>query len=590
MSPLKKEYEPQLATLTKFPPHGPEWVHEAKFDGYRTGGIKDGDNIKFITRNGHDWTKVYSKLVSEFQKIPAKQVELDGEVVALDEKGIPDFNKLQNSIGSKKRKENVSGLVFYAFDILSLNGRDLRQKRLIDRKKILQDLFKKKFSKNILYSEHFETDDPEALVNQMCKLRLEGVVSKRVDAPYIGGRNKNWLKCKCSKTEEFIIIGYRTGTEHEIGSLLLGSYENGELKFQGKVGTGLSKKTKDLLNNKFKPLITKRPTIAEAMKYEYIVWLRPSLVAEVEFLDKTSDGLRHASFSRLRPDKNIEEVTKAPSSKKKSNGMVFPEVKVTRNDLKAYYQKISSLILPYIKHRPLNLYICYGGIKGKCAFYRRAEAEDIPHVHFTAKSKGHYWMDIKSKKGLESILNLSAVEIHSWGSRVPEIDNPDMIVMDIDASETVSLDEIRESARVLKRLFDDLGLESFIKTTGGKGYHIHVPILPIYSWDQIHNFCYSVAKMMAESSPDLYTASTSLQKRKGKIFIDYLRNHSGATSVAPYSLRAKSKATIAVPISWKDLDKISPDDFTIKDSDSLLKRKDPWASITKLKQKIPIFD
>jgi bifunctional non-homologous end joining protein LigD len=473
------DFLPQLATLVDSPPEGEEWIHEAKFDGYRTIAIKDGEKITLYTRNGNNWTAKYAQLAEELKNVPADKAVLDGEIVALDEKGIPDFNKLQNQLDKATAKRKASGLVFYLFDILSLNGKDLRKSPLSLRKEKLKSLFKKKFSKYILFSDHFETDDVQKVYKQMCSMGLEGVVSKKKDAWYYGGRNKEWLKTKCVKSDEFIVIGYRRGTDHEIGSLLLGMYEGKELKFAGKVGTGFSKKTKDKLWEKFKDNISPKAVIKEKLEYENIVWLKPKLVAEIEYLERTKENLiRHGSFQRLRDDKEAKEVT----------GSIELPKSEFRTELFDYYDKASKLILPYLKSRPLNLYICHGGIKGNCYFYRRSEKGDLKDVKTILKPNGHYIITISNKAGLKSILSMGTVEIHSWQTKSEHIENPDQVVLDIDASPGVSLEKIRLCASRIKTLLDDLDLKSFIKTSGGKGYHIHIPVAPIYSWEQIKNF------------------------------------------------------------------------------------------------------
>jgi bifunctional non-homologous end joining protein LigD len=575
------DFLPQLATLVDSPPEGEEWIHEAKFDGYRTIAIKDGEKITLYTRNGNNWTAKYAQLAEELKNVPADKAVLDGEIVALDEKGIPDFNKLQNQLDKATAKRKASGLVFYLFDILSLNGKDLRKSPLSLRKEKLKSLFKKKFSKYILFSDHFETDDVQKVYKQMCSMGLEGVVSKKKDAWYYGGRNKEWLKTKCVKSDEFIVIGYRRGTDHEIGSLLLGMYEGKELKFAGKVGTGFSKKTKDKLWEKFKDNISPKAVIKEKLEYENIVWLKPKLVAEIEYLERTKENLiRHGSFQRLRDDKEAKEVT----------GSIELPKSEFRTELFDYYDKASKLILPYLKSRPLNLYICHGGIKGNCYFYRRSEKGDLKDVKTILKPNGHYIMTISNKAGLKSILSMGTVEIHSWQTKSEHIENPDQVVLDIDASPGVSLEKIRLCASRIKTLLDDLDLKSFIKTSGGKGYHIHIPVAPIYSWEQIKNFSEIISRKMEQDYPREYTSSVSPERRKKKIYIDYLRNARGTTAVVPYSVRAKEAMTIAVPIAWKDLNKYAPDSFTIHDLPKLLKRKDPWMGLSKLRQKIKLLE
>lgn len=576
-----EDFLPQLATLVDSPPEGDDWIHEAKFDGYRTIAIKDGPKVTFYTRNGHNWTAKYAQLADEFKKFPARKIVVDGEIVALNEKGVPDFNKLQNMLDKATAKRKASGLVFYAFDVLFLEGKDIRKTELIERKNKLKKFFRKKFSDFILYSDHFETDDVKKLFNQMCSLGLEGVISKKKDAWYAGARNREWLKTKCVKSDEFVLIGYRTGTDHEIGSLLLGMYEGKELRFAGKVGTGFSKKTKDKLWEKFKDNISPRPVIKEELEYENIVWLKPKLVAEINYLERTKENLiRHGSFQRLREDKNASEVT----------GSIELPKSEFRTELFEYYEKASPLLLRYLKKRPLNLYICHGGVKGNCYFYRRSEKGNLPHIDTILKPNGHYIMSVKDKKGIDSILKMGTVEIHSWGTHTDHLEKPDQIILDIDASPGVPLESVRECARRIRTLLEELDLKSFIKTSGGKGYHIHIPLAAIYSWEEIKNFSELISRKMQQDYPREYTSSVSPAKRRKKIYIDFLRNSRGATAVVPYSVRANEKMSIAVPIHWKDLEKYAPDAFTIHDLPKLLKRVDPWKTMAKTKQKIEILE
>jgi bifunctional non-homologous end joining protein LigD len=569
------DFLPQLATLTEEPPTGSQWVHEAKFDGYRTLAFKTGKKVRFITRNGNDWTKAYGDLASEMELFPFKSLVLDGEIVALDKNGIPDFHKLQNSLGRFRPKLGVKGLVFYAFDILYLDGKDLRNKKLRERKKLLEKVMKEIPSRNFRYSEHFETDDPKSLFRKMCELGLEGIVSKHVDSVYAGTRNKYWLKTKCGQSDEFLIIGYRTGTDHPIGSLLLGSWMGDKVQYEGKVGTGFSRKIKEELARAFKPLITKTPTVTEELKYKNIVWLKPKLLAEVAYLGKTAEGLRHASFMRLRPDKDSHEVTRSDFE---------------REVIRDYYTRVKDLILPHLRDRPLNLYICHGGPSGRCYYLRRSETENLKGLKTVKKPNGNYLMSLSTGAGIQSCVDLGTIEFHLWGTKLKHLEKPDRIIFDLDAGEGVELSAIHDCAERLRELLLDLQLRSFLMTSGGKGYHIHVPVAPLYSWDEIKAFAETVSKKLEEDFPKLYTTSMSPARRKGKIFIDFLRNSRGHTAIAPYSLRARARATIAAPIPWKDLRTSAPDQFGLKDVRKLLGRRDPWAGLQKLRQKLSLFE
>lgn len=589
---MKVEFlPPQLATLVDSPPAGHNWIHEAKLDGYRTLIFIKSGKVTIFTRNGHDWTRRYPGLAKEAAQLKVKEAILDGEVVALDKKGMPDFNLLQNSL----QKRSAGGLLFYAFDLLWLNGKDLKKLPLLARKMKLSELLVSNESNFILYSDHFESNEPAEMLDEMCRLGLEGVISKRKDLPYHSGRSADWLKTKCVKTDEFIIIGYLRGNHHELGSLLLGAFQNGELKFVGKVGTGFSVKKKNELMKKFTPLKSKKETVSEYPDYEKIVWLRPKIVAEIEFLERTKEQLiRHGSFQRLREDKDPAEIhvpgEESEGSTSSSDHYLFEEDQITRDELKNYYRRMKKLIWPHLEGRPLNLFVCHGNIHSRCYHLRRLEKSNLADVKTIRKPNGHYLMLLEDFKGIESLLEKGAVEFHTWGAKAEKLERPDEMVFDLDAGEGVSVKEIQEAALQLKSLLEKLGLKSFIKTTGGKGYHIHVPIEPRYSWSQVKSFCETVAKKMAEDSPDSYTTSVSPAKRREKIFIDFLRNSRGATFVAPYSVRAKKGAKLAVPISWRDLAKTPPDAYGLRDAAQLLKRKNPWRDFYLQKQIIKILE
>lgn len=569
------DFKPQLATLTDKAPEGEGWIHEAKLDGYRTLAFKTGKRVRLITRNGNDWTKAYEELAASMEKFPFKSIVLDGEIVALNAEGIPDFNKLQNSLGRFKPKLHVRGLVFYAFDLLYLDGKDLRTRPLMERKKLLEKIFPQMRAKNFRYSEHFETDDPNSLFRKMCQLGLEGIISKKADSLYSGSRNKDWLKTKCGQSDEFLIIGYRTGTEHEIGSLLLGSWDKGKVRFEGKVGTGFSRKTKAELAKAFRKLVSRKPTVSDDLDYTNIVWLRPELIAEVSYLGKTAEGLRHASFLRFRLDKRPQEVIHS---------------EFDRDVLRDYYRQVSPLMLPHIRNRPLNLYICHGGPEGSCYYLRRSEIENVKTLKTVKKPNGNFLMALAGASQINDCINLGAIEFHHWGTKLSHLEHPDRMIFDLDAGEGVSVQEIQACALELKELLLEVGLKSFLMTSGGKGYHIHVPVAPEYEWEEIKAFAQTIARKLSEDHPASYTASMSPAKRKGKIFIDYLRNTRGHTAIAPYSVRAREKATIAVPIDWKDLRKTDPDSYSIKDVKKILRRKDPWEKIRSLKQRLTLLD
>jgi bifunctional non-homologous end joining protein LigD len=302
------DFKNQLATLKDAPPEGNEWIHEIKFDGYRTLAIKIGDKVSMVTRNGNDWTATYKQLADDLKKLPFKNIVVDGEICIIDESGVTNFNKLQNSVGRNSYKKDVRGLIFYAFDLLYLDEIDYRQIPLIERKKKLKSIFKK-FSKNYLYSEHFQVAAGAKVIEEFCKLKLEGVISKRKDSIYRAGRNGDWIKAKCQRSDEFVVIGYLPGKSHPFGALLLGEYQNKTLKYVGKVGTGFSNVMKKDFIKTAKVLTTLRPAIKEIPKeLKEAIWIRPKIIAEVNFLERSEQGFRHSSFKTFRKDKSVKDL------------------------------------------------------------------------------------------------------------------------------------------------------------------------------------------------------------------------------------------------------------------------------------------
>lgn len=619
--------EPQLALLENNPPEGDEWIHEMKFDGYRTfARIEDGE-VTLLTRKGLNWTEKYRPIQRELKKLSVENAILDGEIVVLDDKGRSNFQLLQENIKSPKKP-----FIYYVFDLLALNGEDLRELPLLERKKKLKALLDKSKTPSIRYSEHWSASGEEVL-DQCCHLGLEGVVSKDKTQPYVSGRNGDWIKSKCGMGQEFVILGYTRpgGRRVGFGSLLLGAYnDSGELVYTGHVGTGFSQSTLQDLIKKFKPLKTNMPAVDQDVpEADEVQWLKPKLVAEVHFLNFTREGiLRHASFAGLRLDKPAREVkldllaqptsskkkaetkkqtqakTKRAKSKKESKTqlkltnptkILIPEANVTKQEIAEYYLKVADLMLPHVVDRPLALVRCPDGTQKECFFQKSLHDAKI-HEVFEEKRKGQKSKTenviyIESVEGLLGLTQMGVLEIHTWQTHRENFLNPDQLIFDLDPGPGVSWKQIADAALDLKDLLGQLKLQSFLKTSGGKGLHIHVPIEPAQGWDEFKAFANAMARYMAEKNPKLYLAVMSKSKRQKKIFIDYLRNGYGATAIAPYGLRARAEAGLAIPIEWDQVHDISPTEFTLKNYEkTLLKRKkDPWARYFKVKQRLP-FD
>lgn len=593
----------QLAELVERPPTGPEWLHEIKYDGYRTQARIDAGKTKLITRNGLDWTAKYGTLAAEFDKLKLKKTIIDGEIAALDEHGRTNFHSLQQALSHQK----TEGLVYYAFDLPFLNGQDLRETPLVERKEKLQRVLEKvkKAKSRIVFSEDWSGSSKE-LLKQSCELKLEGIVSKRKSSMYDGGRGPAWQKSKCGFEQEFVIAGYTKpkGARSSLGALLLSvRNDEGGFDFVGKVGTGFDDKTLRNLLSKLKKLTLEESPLTGKTPFDRAAtWVKPKYIAQISFGGWTGDRhLRHSVFKGLREDKKATEVV---LEKPKKAGMrlthpsriVFPESKITKQELLDYYLKISEAMLPLMANRPLALLRCPEGVSGECFFQKHArelgesgiKAESVRVEREKKKSDIMY---IDGSEGLSEIVQMGAIEIHSWGAHRPKIESPDMIVFDLDPGPDVSWNQVREGAFAIKETLEHLNLTSFLKVTGGKGLHLHVPVEPIYDWDEIKSFAKTIVTELAEREPKLYTAKMTKSLRGGKIFLDYFRNGFGATAVAPYSVRARGAGTIAIPVAWKELTRqLKPDQFTIRDflSQKKSRANDPWKGIENL-QKISIL-
>lgn len=601
---------PQLPRLVTNPPEDErQWIHEMKFDGYRIQAhLKNGIG-NFWSRNALDWSNSFPHLLHNMEKLPVTNAIFDGEVVALDEDGRSHFQGLQNSLKSKKD----TGLMYYIFDIMYLDGNDLRSLPLMERKKILKDVLKGS-PKNIVYSEHFETD-PKDFFQVSCEHQLEGIVCKDADSPYHSGRSDLWVKVKCTARQEFVIGGWTNpqGGRTDVGALLLGVYEEGKLRYAGRVGTGFDRKTLQYLKKILKPLAqTKTPFEINSPKGKNADtnWVEPIKVCEVSFTQWTNEGiLRHPVFLGLREDKpaegiGMEKAKKTKVSKKKAkekfslsspDKIIFKKERKTKQDVATFYSAIAPEMLPYLKDRPLSLVRCPSGSEGSC-FFQKHFTGKIPDSFHTfpveEESGSGTYLSIDSPEALFELVQLNAFEIHAWNSDKDDYMSPNQIVMDFDPGPGVPWSEVIDAAFELKDLLDDLDLQSFVKLTGGKGLHVHIPIMPLYDWDQIKSFSQSLALELVSRNPKKYVANMSKKLRVKKIFVDYLRNGYGATAVVPYSLRARPLSAVALPIEWTELKKIKdPQEFTMDKALKKIKsrKRDPWEGMLKLRQRINIL-
>jgi bifunctional non-homologous end joining protein LigD len=633
---LPEKLKPQMCNLAGAAPEGERWLHEIKLDGYRLLLRVEKGKARLITRNQLDWTHRFPELAAAAADLPVREALLDGEVVALLAGGVSSFQALQEALSSGE----TGKLVYYAFDVLHLDGYDLTQLPLEERKKHLADLLKEPHDARIQYLDHIEGSGPE-FFRQSCQMGLEGIISKVRDRPYRGERSKDWLKVKCVQKEEFVIGGYtrptaagRTG----LGALLVGYYDaKGNLVYAGRVGTGFSEKTLVELRQRLNSLEQGESPFAQVPKERLdrnVRWVRPDLVAQVEFSNWTGDGLlRHPSFQGLREDKAPKMVTHNPAAESKATAgrkpkrnnsraaadspesrqvelspeqleqlgrirltnpdrVLYPEQGLTKLGLAAYYVQIAEWILPHLADRPVSIVRCPEGHTHQCFFQKHAAVgtpDALGRVAIREKEGKQDYLVIRDLAGLISAVQMGGLELHPWGSRTDNIERPDRVVFDLDPDPAVPWRKLVEAAHHVREFLDDMGLVSFLKTTGGKGLHLVVPIQRRHEWEEVKVFTQAVAKRMAGDSPKLYVATASKQARKGKIYIDYLRNARGATAVAAYSTRARAGAPVSTPLAWDELSPaISPDHFRVDNLPGRLAslEADPWAEIGDVRQSI----
>ena len=587
---------PQLPRLVTNVPEDSRWIYEMKFDGYRMQAHLKHSISQLFTRTGLDWSNSFPHILNGLEKIKATDAIFDGEIVALDDEGHGNFQHLQNSLTLK----NDQNLRYYIFDIMYLNGKDLRDLPLIERKEILNKLINKS-SDNILYSEHLMGNGQD-FYQVSCDYHLEGVVSKMADAPYRSGRNDLWVKTKCTLRQEFVIGGFTEakGSRKGFGSLLLGLYENDKLKYTGKVGTGFNDQTlKELTKNLSQLEQSNSPFALNSPKSRYVHWIKPIKVAEITFANWTNEGLLRAPvFVGLREDKRSKDVHMEKSDVTQISSpdkILFKQEKITKLDVSNFYKEIAKYMLPYMKDRPLSLVRCPEGSEATC-FYQKHIAGNIPQAFQTFpimedKGEGVY-LSIDTSQGLQELVQLNAFEIHAWNCHRQSIMRPDQIVIDFDPGPGTTWKEVVNAAFELKDMLEDLNLKSFVKLTGGKGLHVHIPVAPLYDWDQIKSFSQSLAFQLVANNPTRYTAHLSKKVREKKIFVDYLRNGYGATAVVPYSLRAKAMSAVALPLEWDEVKRTKgAQEFSLKKALRKIKtrKSDPWKGMLKLQQKIGIL-
>jgi bifunctional non-homologous end joining protein LigD len=595
---------PSLAAPCEKPPSGPKWIHEIKHDGYRIQARIDGRRVQLLTRKGLDWTERFRAVADALKTLGLASALIDGEVVVQDGSGLTSLNDLQMDLEAGRQDR----FRYFAFDLLYCEGFDLRAVPLVERKALLAELLPGEQLSPIIYSEHLDTDGPTVLEHS-CRLGLEGIISKRGDLPYRSGRGDHWLKSKCRQSQEFVILGYvaSTAASHAIGSLLLGYHDGNRLLYAGRVGTGWSAAQAQSLKSTLDKIKSGKPKLNNALPPDGekgVVWVAPRLACEVEYRDWTRDRLvRQSSFKGLREDKPVEEIglEQAPKPSKKGveavavklthpERILWPEPGLTKQGLADFYTDIAEWILPHLAGRVLSLMRCPSGIGEKGFFAKHAWAGLSDAVRRIDVGEEEPMLAIDDLAGLLNLVQAGVVEIHPWGSRVAHVDKPDRLIFDLDPGDGVSWRAVIEAAQAVREKLRGLGLESFVKTTGGKGLHVVVPIVSRVGWKQAKAFTASVAESLVKDRPDRYVATMSKRARQGRIFIDYFRNDRGATAVAAYSTRAHPRATVSTPLAWDELSEgLKSDHFTvgnIRHRLGFLKR-DPWAGFFNLRQRLP---
>jgi bifunctional non-homologous end joining protein LigD len=610
---LPRQLSPQLATLSSAAPAGEGWILESKFDGYRVLARISRGRVRLYTRNGHDWTHKMGSLAANLEQLGIESGWLDGEIVVLNAHGVPDFSLLQNVMNTDAGGE----VQYFLFDVPFLGGMDLRQVPLRSRRQVLAKLLEARDIPGVQYSQDFQAA-PGEMVAAACQMGLEGIMLKREDDPYTSGRTDTWLKLKCGARQEFVVVGFtnRSNASNEVGSMLLGYHKDGVLVYAGSVGTGWNSKAGGEMHKLLRRYEADKPTVDPASvkpgRWSKRTagserWVKPVLVVEVSFSEWTTDGLiRHASFKGMRTDKPAKSITrekavttagnrhqdaKAATHLKVSNPdrVIDPTTGLTKLDLVRFYESIAPWLLPHLKNRPVSLVRAPAGITGELFFQKHPETR-MPGLTALdpALWPGHgALLAVGNVEALVAAAQMNVVEFHTWNSTTRKIDQPDRIVFDLDPGEGVGWVQIQESATLMRAMLDALGLASWIKTSGGKGLHVVVPIAPKLEYEVVKRFSQAVVQHMAHTIPGRFVARSGGANRVGKIFIDYLRNGHAQTTASAFSARSRPGLGVSITIDWNDLAHVkSGAQWTIATAREYLsfRKADPWAGYWKSKQ------
>lgn len=599
-APIPDRIAPQLASPAAAPPAGDAWLHEIKFDGYRTMAHRTGDAVRLITRAGLDWTARYGDLPGAIAALPCRDAVIDGEIVVPDADGVTRFSALQEALS----RGAGNALVFYAFDLLHLDGWDLTRAPLHRRKTLLAELLSGATGRSaVQFSDHV-TDGGPAFFEHAAELGLEGVVSKRLDAPYQPGRSKSWTKSKALQVGEFVIAGYTASpAAGGLGALALAEWEGGALAYRGKVGTGFDATELGALLGRLEPLRDGGVALEAAPRD--VIPVRPILTARVHYGNRTADNLlRHAVYKGLR-EATLTQSNPAPRQHLVSEAdlaaitITNPERRLfgrsgpTKLDIAVYYAAVGDFMLPHIFGRPVSLLRCPTGAVKDCFFQRHAFTgmpASIARIE-TENSDGETktYLSVEDARGYLALAQFGVVEFHSWGCLRTEIDSPDRVVFDLDPGEGIGWRETVEAAVHVGDALRTLGLVPFVKTSGGRGIHVVVPILPGLDWRQVHAATKAIATRIADAAPETFTTTMGAENRKRRLFIDFHRNARSATAAAPYTLRARANLPASTPLSWDDLETIdAPQDLNYSSLPGLVSASgDPWSDIADFARDLP---
>jgi len=572
--------EPELSTMVDTPPGGVNWIHEIKFDGYRIGARIENGAVKLFTRTGLDWTRKFQAVAEALARTKVKSAWIDGEIVVPDENGISSFSGLQRALSDGDDRK----MVFYLFDLPYLDGRDLRALPLIQRKQILRDaLFAKKGGGALAYSEHHEADG-EAFFKAASNMGLEGVISKRKDSPYRSGRGRDWVKSKCVDRDEFVIGGYTPSRAGKgIGSLLVGHFDGKRLVYDGRAGTGFNAKEALALEKNLRGRkVADCPFDGMDRAYKArALWVKPELVAEIGYRRRSSDGLlRQASYEGLRGDKPAKAVDRADRSAAVAEReddviagvkithptrVIDPTTGKTKLDIARYYERVADTLLLDMGDRPVTVVRNPDGITGE-SFFQRHPQQTLKGRVSTVKDPEdkEELLCLRTVKDLITLVQFGAIEIHPWQTHIGQLDRADRFILDLDPAPDVPFGAVTLAAQLVKRRLEEVGLKSIVKTTGGKGLHVIVPLRPAASWPVAKGFAKAIADALARAEPRIFLAKASKDARKGRIYVDYLRNDRGATAVGAYCVRAREGLPVAMPLDWREVtESLRPMDYTI---------------------------